>query len=234
MAFDTLEFYGALWQGQGISWLLLPDKPAQPWFVSSARRRQPVSSFARQKPAGKPAQQKKDRPRDTAGPAAWQPVPANLWPAFWRERLAATKPGRVVWTYQELGQDMCRKPDIRRRNFFQRLIADLAHPAGTHTFFPVCLPQACAQDEPAAVTRNAGIFWSALRRLEARGVLVMGAEAVKTLDLEEDVPLWGMTRRHDFFVWRLPEAEAVAIDEKLYFTLLEFLRNALRDVGRHI
>ncbi|MDR2799897.1 MAG: hypothetical protein LBB52_01345 [Desulfovibrio sp.] len=233
MAFDTLDFYGLLWQGQGINWLLQPDKPAQPWFIAPARRQQPIFSSTGQKPAGDPGRQKKDRPQDIAGPVVWRPVPPNLWPASWRERLAAARRGRIVWTYRDLGQDLCRKSDVRRRKFFQRLIADLAHPAGTHTFFPVCLPRDCAQDEPTAATRNSGIFWSALGQLEARGVLVMGLEAVKTLDLEKEMPLWGMTRQHDFFVWRLPEVDAVVHDEKLYSTLLEFLRTALRDVGRH-
>ncbi|MDR2055004.1 MAG: hypothetical protein LBQ10_03930 [Desulfovibrio sp.] len=231
MAFKTLNFYGALWQGQGIDWLLLPDKPAQPWFVSPARRQRPASSLTGQKPAGNPAQRKKDRPRNIAGPAAWQPVPRNLWPDPWQERLAATRRGRVVWTYWELGQDICRQPNALRRNFFQRLIADLAHPAGTHTFFPVCLPQARAQDAPSAVMHDAGIFWSALRLLGARGLLVMGAEAVKILGLEKDMPLWSMARQHGFFVWRLPEADVVVNEEKLYPALLEFLRAALRDVG---
>jgi hypothetical protein len=231
MAFETLDFHGALWRGQGIDWLLLPDEPAQPWFVPAARQR-PVSSCARQKPG--PARQKKDQQQDTAGPAVWRPVPPKHWPACWQERLAATKRGRVVWTYRELGEDICRKPDARRRDFFQRLIADLAHPAGTHTFFPACLPQAGTRPVSSAVTRDAGIFWSALRQLGARGVLVMGAGALKILGLEKDMPLWDMARKHDFFAWRLPEADVVVNDEKLYFTLLEFLRSALRDVARHM
>jgi hypothetical protein len=232
MDFDALDFYGALWRGRGINWLLLPDKPAQPWFVPPAPRQQPISSLTGQKPAGNAARQKKDRPQDTVRPVVWRPVPQSHWPAPWRERLAAARRGRIVWTYWDLGQDMCRKPDVRRRNCFQRLIADLAHPAGTHTFFPVCLPPAGARDEPTAATRNAGIFWSALGQLEARAVLVMGAEATKTLGLERDMSLWDMRRQHGFFVWRLPEADAVVNDEKLYSTLLEFLRAALRDVGR--
>jgi hypothetical protein len=233
MAFETLDFYSSFWQRQGLYWLLLPDKPAQPWFASPARRPRAVSSFTEPKPAESPAQQKQDHPRDIAGPVVWRPVPRNQWPVSWQERFAATRRGRLVWTYRELGQDMCLKPDARRRDLFQRLIADLAHPPGTHTFFPVCLPRSCAQDDPPAVTHNAGIFWSALGELEARGVLVMGAEAVKILGLENDMHLWSMARLRGFFVWRLPEADAVANDEKFYSTLLEFLRTALRDMGRH-
>ncbi|MDR1659928.1 MAG: hypothetical protein LBR94_06250 [Desulfovibrio sp.] len=233
MAFETLDFYGALWQGQGIYWLLLPDEPDRPWFASPARRPRAVSSFTEPKPAGSPAREKQDHPQGSAGPVVWRPVPRNLWPVPWQERFAATRRGRLVWTYRELGLDMCRKPDARRRDLFQRLIADLAHPPGTHTFFPVCLPRACARDDPPAAAHNAAIFWSALGELGVRGVLVMGAEAVRILDLEEEMHLWSMARRHDFFVWRLPEADAVAEDERLYSTLLEFLRAALRDVGRH-
>jgi hypothetical protein len=89
MAFETLDFYDVLWRGQGLNWLLLPDDPEQPWFVSSTRRQRQVSSLTGQKPVDTSAQQKKDRPQSSAKPIVWRPVPLNLWPVCWQERLAA-------------------------------------------------------------------------------------------------------------------------------------------------
>ena len=75
--------------------------------------------------------------------APWRPLPPHVWPAPWRDLLGQTRPGHIVWTYWSLGPDI-RDPATpgraQRRAFLQRLLHDLGHPAGTHTFWPVCLP----------------------------------------------------------------------------------------------
>jgi hypothetical protein len=125
---------------------------------------------------------------------------------------------------------MCGAPDIERRNFLRRLIADLAYQSGTHTFFPVCLPE--DRSASPVFTPNPEIFWSALGRLGARALLVLGDEAIQALGLEKDIILWSMARRRGFFVWRLPGMEGVSKNARAYSTLLEFLRVALRDMAR--
>jgi hypothetical protein len=122
-------------------------------------------------------------------------------------------------------------PDTGRREFFRRLLADLAHPPGTHTFFPACLPGSAVDNDRPVFAADPEIFWSALRRLGGRALLVLGEEAARALALE-DMSLWTMTRQRGLIVWRLPETDAVVGDENLYSVLLEFLRAGLRDMTR--
>ncbi|MDR3320517.1 MAG: hypothetical protein LBS77_06350 [Desulfovibrio sp.] len=239
MAFEAVGFYATLWQGQGINWILLPENPSEPWFASLPRPQPAARTTLRPIPFAPPSTPAADG-REKMTPQAperqteakWTPVPQNLWPSPWRERIAAVRRGRIVWTYWELGRDLCQNSNPGRRALFQRLITDLAHPGGTYTFFPVCVPAPQDQENPAVYAPDAEIFWSALKQLGARATLIMGEAAVKALALEDELPLWGMSRRHSFFVWRLPEADAVLQDENLYSTLLDFLRTGMRDLAR--
>lgn len=100
---------------------------------------------AQQKAQGKQSAQGQQSAAPPAGQsqASWRPLPPHVWPAPWQERLAATRPGLVLWTYWKLGQDLGGLQDeghAARRAFFRRLLADLGHPGGTHTFWPACLP----------------------------------------------------------------------------------------------
>lgn len=82
------------------------------------------------------------------GPAsqALPHIPPAQWPALWQERLKKTAPASVLWTYWALGEDMCVRPNPTRRALLQKLLADLGHPAGTHSFWPTALPASTGQD----------------------------------------------------------------------------------------
>ena len=57
--------------------------------------------------AGHTAAQATDQPAGQGKPAAWLPLPPHVWPAPWQTRLEQTRPGPVLWTYWNLGPDMC-------------------------------------------------------------------------------------------------------------------------------
>ena len=158
--------------------------------------------------------------------AEWRPLAPALWPAPWQERLARTRPGLVAWTYWNLGSDLCdggQPGKAERGLFFRRLLQDLGHPQGTHTFWPVCLP---ADDR--SLRADADAFWSGLQALKARGVIIMGAAAARAAGLPGKLePL-----SHRLFrgrrVWILRDVDLILDDARCYDNMLAFLRNALQ------
>lgn len=170
----------------------------------------------------------------------WRPLPPHVWPAPWQERLAATRPGLVLWTYWKLGRDLGGLRDegqAARRAFFQRLLADLGHPAGTHTFWPACLPTSftpgTAQADPDGdAPAHPDAFWSGVSRLGARGVVVMGSAAVKALALPGNLRPLQQTRHCGHLVWVLWDVDYLLHEDQRYAAMLAFLRRALRQVTR--
>lgn len=158
--------------------------------------------------------------------AEWRPLAPALWPAPWQERLARTRPGLVAWTYWTLGSDLCdggQPGKAERGLFFRRLLQDLGHPQGTHTFWPVCLPDAGGE-----LRADAGIFWSGLQALKARGVILMGSAAARAAALPGKLePL-----SHRVFrgrrVWVLRDVDLMRDDAARYDQMLAFLQNALQ------
>lgn len=156
----------------------------------------------------------------------WRPLAPALWPAPWQDRLARTRPGLVAWTYWNLGSDLCdggQPGKAERGLFFRRLLQDLGHPQGTHTFWPVCLPS-----DDRSLRADADIFWSGLQALKARGVILMGSAAARAAALPGRLePL-----THRVFrgrrVWILRDVDLMLDDAARYGQMLAFLQNALQ------
>lgn len=261
MAFADMNPLGALWQNHGLRCLLLPDdvppersfsaalsqpprrrqqpgRPAPP--PASARVFDPAHPPRSAEPARPPRAENAPAPAQSAArnDGRRQPLPPHAWPAPWQKRLAATRPGLVVWTYWNLGRDLCKVEKeagrrLERSAFLNRLLKDLNHPAGTHTFWPACLP---VQDGPEAEADNfaphADAFWSGVHTLGARGVVVMGSAAVRALALPGGLRPLQQTRRHGHLVWVLWDVEYLLHEEQRYTAMLAFLRQALRPVVR--
>lgn len=261
MAFADLSFAGALWHGRGLRWLVAPaDLPpefslcAVPPAV--AARNAPRASDrslcaatrdtkSEQRLARMPCEQ--DTP--ASGGARWSPLPHAALPEAWRSRLAATRPGLVAWTYWDLGQDLTGtrgngrdgegavQTRATRRDFLARLLHDLGHPAGTHTFWPACLPEMA---ENAASTGEVGMlfaphpeaFWSGVAHLGCRAVIVMGSAAVRAVGLPGTVRPFGQLRWRGQLVLVLREVESLAQDTSRYGPTLAFLRQGLGPVAR--
>ena len=168
-------------------------------------------------------------PREaSAGPMAPLPDPGE-WPVLWRERLGKTRVAPIVWTYWELGLDLCVTPDPKRRELFRDLLGDLGHSAGTHSFWPVALPGGGGLEE-GKLEANAPVFLAGLRLLQARVVIVMGPQVLEALPLPES--LGGMLpfqQRHyqgRLFIL-LPSPDALIQEVRRMQALREFLRQAL-------
>ena len=248
MAFADINLQGVVWREKGLNLLLLPPCVSARSLPGAARAQvasQPRSTSRREHgkkeryPCAPNRNPEGQNSLQTAQPPDRQPLPQNAWPEEWQKRLLATRPGNIVWTYWELGRDVCLTPNAARRAFFQRLLTDLAHPAGTHTFWPPCLP---ADTEPSAIppsplseagfTANPDVFWSGVDKLGARGVVVMGEAAVKALNLPEEFNNFAQIHHQGHFVWMLHDVGDILREEKFYRSILEFLRNALHDFVR--
>ena len=170
--------------------------------------------------------------------AAWLPLPPHVWPSPWQTRLEQTRPGPVLWTYWNLGPDMCdpQTPGrLERRQFLQRLLQDLGHPAGTHTFWPSCLPPdpaALPTDEPQVQDNtymaNPDVFWSGAMQLKARGVVVMGSAAARAVALPGGLRPPQQIRHRGKLVWVLWDVDNLLQFDQRYASMLALLRDALR------
>ena len=209
----------------------------------------PVASPAPAAPA--PEQRRPARPQaaeqapEAAAPVrSWRPLPPHVWPAVWQERLSRTRQGRVVWTYWNLGPDLCEAQapgKAQRSAFFRRLMQDLAYPAGTSTFWPACLPDPDAMPASPAPAEgedrpryqpNADVFWSGVQALHARAVVVMGSVAARALGLPAGVRPLQQLRHRGTLVLVLWDVEFLLDEPQRYAAMLAFVRRALQQISR--
>ena len=174
--------------------------------------------------------------------AAWLPLPPHVWPTPWQTRLEQARPGPVLWTYWNLGPDLCdpQTPGrLERRQFLQRLLNDLGHPAGTHTFWPSCLPPdpdalpgAVPPMSDKGYAANADVFWSGAAQLKARGVVVMGSAAASAVALPGGLRPPQQIRHRGKLVWVLWDVDNLLQFDQRYASMLALLREALRHILR--
>ena len=175
----------------------------------------------------------------------WRPLAPDALPHHWQNRLAATRPGLVAWTYWNLAQDLSaaggsgtgEDADVEaralRRSFLGRLLRELAHPAGTHTFWPACMPQAQGAPVPEAgpdLAAHPEAFWSGAAHLGCRAVIVMGSAAVRALGLPGNARPLSQLRWRAQHVLVLWEVDSLAQDAARFGPTLAFLRQALGPV----
>jgi len=154
------------------------------------------------------------------------PDPAN-WPAIWQERLKKIRKAPVVWTYWELGRDLCDAPDPKRRELFQILLKDLAHPPGTHSFWPLALP---GRDGEQQLEANALVFWEGVGLLHSRVVVIMGEQALHALALPDRMLAmrpFQQVRHQGRLLIVLPPPDTFTQEAQRLRALREFLRQAL-------
>ena len=219
---------------------------SEPTGQSSRPARRPAAAASQASQAGQSGQDLYGAPRhpaaDVQANAAsghpWKPLPPHVWPAPWRQQLEKTRPGLVLWTYWNLGLDLCdpqAEGRLERRGFLQKLLQDLAHPAGTHTFWPAGMPAAPEDRTPGTdegLVPHADAFWSGTSRLGARGVVVMGSAAVKALGLPPGLRPLQQTRYRGHMVWVLWDVDYMQREDQRYASTLAFLRQSLRQVAR--
>jgi hypothetical protein len=215
----------------GLEYLLLGEAQAQEIRRDSRR---PALTDAgprvEEAPPPTPAVRARQAPAKEA-PAKEAPekdAPETVWPAEWRERLQKTRFAPVVWTYWELGRDLCGESDPKRRELFQDILGDLAHPPGTHSFWPAALPVHEGGGE-RRLQANAPLFWEGVRLLRGRAVVIMGEQALRALalpDRMQDLPIQQLRHKGRLLIV-LPSPGALIQEPRRMQALREFLRQAL-------
>jgi hypothetical protein len=193
----------------------------------------PVAAQTPQSPAGDKWAKNdvQTPPHERAGRMAEQsPISASkvaLWPVDWQERLAKTRSAPVLWTYWELGRDLCGAPDPQRRELLQELLQELAHPPGTHSFWPVALP---GRDGDGELKANAPVFWEGMRLLHSRALMIMGSQALRSLALPDSMLAlrpFQQRRYQGSLLIVLPAPDVLIQEKQRMQALREFLRQAL-------
>lgn len=231
------------WQQRGQQQSPRPANPAPNSETQALRRpHMPAGSDTAQAAGRTAAQTEAAHATEPGKAAAWLPLPPHVWPAPWQARLEQTRPGPILWTYWNLGPDLCdpQTPGrLERRQFLQRLLKDLGHPAGTHTFWPSCLPPDPAALPPAGppmsdngFAANADVFWSGAAQLRARGVVVMGSAAANAVALPGGLRPPQQIRHRGKLVWVLWDVDNLLQFDQRYASMLALLREALRHILR--
>ena len=240
-AFTQINPVARVWQPRGLNWLLLPHERAQaiqqaapaqrPQFQSRPQAPNAPNTSARLEPAP----QSPDPPRETSPqrPVPVRNLPTQLPPA-WAQRLQATRRGLIVWTYAALGQDLLGVQSEgldKRRAFLSQLLRDLNHPGGTHTFWPVILPESAEPNAP--FTPDADSFWAGMARLKARAVVALGDDAVQALGLPQPLGFMQQTIYRGALVlsvWDVADLLLGEASRSKYRSMLDYVRRFLSPI----
>ncbi len=152
-------------------------------------------------------------------------VPMEQWPHTWQERFRQTKPARVVWTYDTLGHDLCGQASNTRRELLRDILKDLGHPSGTHSFWPISLPDG---NEPQNLITNVPVFWAGVRQLEARVLIVLGQSAATTLGYQAYDAPFKEFKSQDKLVFLTRDIETLIKKDHSYTLIIQYLRSHLR------
>ena len=217
-----------------------------PGEAAAVSDRQTAQERTASRPAtGRPAQPKPAQPPAGVSGASATPapqrsassrlpafIPPEHWPPLWQERLRITGKAPVLWTYLELGEDLYGTPNPQRRALFARLIRDLGHRSGTHSFWPCALPAQPVSGGQAVLVPDASLFWSGVRELGARVLLVFGEAAFAAMGIAPLPPL-RQVRQQGLLIMALPPAEELVANQGRYAPMLSFVRTALQRFTRN-
>lgn len=237
------------WKHSGLDYLLAETDLPAAWSLchdSSSRKTPPcpAENVRTAVPASGRSPRIPQRPAPPSSPAA--PADAPLQPAVgtrqrqtnliippaWQQRLAATRPGAVLWTYRGLGTDLCATPNIQRRTLFQRLLMELGHKAGTHSFWPTALPDP-ASTEGDGLSAHTEAFWHGVDVLGCRALVVLGSRALQTLRLPRRLRPFQQARIDGRMIIVLPDPDILIQEPHRYTAVREYLRQALLPYARH-
>lgn len=184
-----------------------------------------------------PTRRNTTRTEEAARPATSRPTPSrsedrlrilppDAWPPAWqalRSRRPLPPRPLVCWTYAGLGPDLTGNPDPQRKELVARMIRGLAHPGGTHVFWPFDLPGEALLSEDMQAT----LFWSGEALLHTRALLVMGSDARDALKLPKIGPYCQTMVRGRLFI-QLPQPRNLAEKPDAFSQAMAFLSGLLR------
>ena len=212
MDFTDLSPTEAFWQSRGLKYLLTSeDLPEILAFTAYAAM--PRASVRKQKAYGaytKREQSHSFKTKDIEGKnIAYNVVECKIksgeknngrisqdaLPKVWADLLQKSRPGRIAWTYYQLGadlldstqgvlpaaKDMGENTLEQRRGLLKRFIQELGYPSGTHTFWPHHLSEDFYGDDSDSIAREHDYFWRGISHLGCRYLIVLGSDSAAAL-----------------------------------------------------
>ena len=240
MAFADLTLRSEIWNRLGLRCLLCSvPVPAEKSLCAGsafstrpALKKMPARPQSSNQPTTKPhAAAKPNNPIQQTNLALMPYADMSTWPISWQKCLQRTPPAQIIWTYRELGQDLLRitTPGLdERRALLARLWQDLKPLHRTNTLWPFAMPN----DSGSAIQAEPAIFWTGVRLLKARFVMVLDDAAHASLALPETLNCLGQTRWNGIVIcawWGM--SELLAHDGR-YADMLACCRRTLSDLGR--
>ncbi len=178
------------------------------------------SNYAMQNAQKTPVQNTAPQPKTYASAVPF--IPEEHWPPAWQERYKKTMSAPVLWTYASLCDDLSGNTSPERRSFMRKLLGDLGHKNGTHTFWPALL-----REQESELVPNTQVFWSGVQLLKSRAIVAMGQPATKALGLAPNIRPFMHTRHNGCFVVVLRDVDFLINEPEHYNQVLEFLRRSL-------
>ena len=178
-----------------------PPRPAWSRDAQSRQNTRPVQV--------RPQGQSQGQAQTSTGSYAPKPVADNIaWPEDWQKLLARTKPGRIGWTYTDLGYDLSGYASPERRKYLQELLAFMHLPKGSSTFWPVGLPKK-GSDGSITLDIRPDLFWAGVEKLGIRIIIFLGSGAA------EKTGCAGLLNSHGCFVLTVQDINSFADTQKL-------------------
>ena len=157
------------------------------------------------------------------------------WPSEWinlYERFGLPKTEndnsqiRVAWTYAGLERDVLGPANKQRQAIIRELTLELNHKQGTHSFIPYSFVQ---DDESSQLImhQNVSFFWSAMRLVRPRVLLIFGSVARDTLNMPKITPLQKIDMGA-LQVLQMHKPETLAENRDHYTKSVAFLQEYLR------
>ena len=220
-----------------------PPAPAQAQdraFPPAAGTRQPAAPAAMPQSRPVPERRPEPAPRPRAAASAGDmfltpgAVPVEQWPAGWlalKDRRPLPPRPLVLWSYAGLGDDLTGTPDQARRQVIVRMLTELRHPGGTHVFWPFDMSGTPALPK-AADGEEASLFWSGVRLLDPRVLLLFGSDTRDALMMPRTLRPFCQERVYGRLVIQLPRPQALAEDEASFRRAQAFLARLLSFCAR--
>ncbi len=144
------------------------------------------------------------------------------WPEDWQKLLARTKPGRIGWTYTDLGYDLSGYASSERRKYLQELLAFMHLPKGSSTFWPIGLPKKCS-DGSITLDIRPDLFWAGVDKLGIRAIIFLDSGAAAKTGCA------GILNSHGCFILTVQDINSFADARKLE-AAKNFIRNSIRNL----
>jgi hypothetical protein len=160
-------------------------------------------------------------------PVATQPVerkaspqPGQDWPEPWKTQLdRVQRPRPAIWTYLELGCDLCGRPEPLRRGLWASIIEGLGWPKGSVVFWPF------SHLHGEHLHHRPDLFWRGVPILDPPLIVMFGEQALREL-LPEATPAYGMIRTADRPCLFLPgPGELLPDNRQAKLVVWEFLKH---------